>query len=478
MYSVAGTITYDSDELVPDASVSAGKYIYQNQAASYTEITVTGEDAQHSDLPTNDEVVRSSNSTLKVKWIVEEVRIKETKCEEGFLPHPFFSIIKFSMKIRETKGDQMKRKQWMQMVFVASSMILLTGCYQRYQRQSSPKKEAATSQTNTKKQTKKADTKQLYQSVFSDYQKIFATSNDLDAISKLNSQLAKEDRMINSWVIESVINQPEAVRYAFKDLNSDGVDEMIIANQQTDGSYFVTGVYYLKDQKPTLLAEGFVAGHGGARNATTLYQGGEVLEVSWLSGTGRGLAVLTRIEKTPKAATKVQEEEVQVPGSDLNALFGKTDEDKLDLKSFDWQTFDSTPSGVNPQSQEKTPWNTEKSAQLAAFMKTWGEKMGQPNYQKGIAGGDVGPDNLYTLGDNSKMDAIYTDTGQGNAKYRIVERYSNWDKYPDVHSYFFAITDTGEGIVFHSPTTNGGKMYLKPTDNKELQEAFTQILHQ
>ena len=57
MYSVAGTITYDSDELVPDASVSAGKYIYQNQEASYTEITVTGEDAQHSDLPTNDEVV-------------------------------------------------------------------------------------------------------------------------------------------------------------------------------------------------------------------------------------------------------------------------------------------------------------------------------------------------------------------------------------------------------------------------------------
>ena len=57
MYSVAGTITYDSDELVPDASVSAGKYIYQNQAETYTEITVTGEDAQHLDLPTNDEVV-------------------------------------------------------------------------------------------------------------------------------------------------------------------------------------------------------------------------------------------------------------------------------------------------------------------------------------------------------------------------------------------------------------------------------------
>ncbi|EHJ52979.1 alpha/beta hydrolase [Streptococcus macacae] len=57
MYSVAGTITYDSDELVPDASVNAGKYIYQGQAAHYTETTVTGEDAQHSDLPTNNEIV-------------------------------------------------------------------------------------------------------------------------------------------------------------------------------------------------------------------------------------------------------------------------------------------------------------------------------------------------------------------------------------------------------------------------------------
>ena len=233
---------------------------------------------------------------------------------KGFLPHAFFSIIKFSMKIGESKGDQMKRKQWMQLGLVASSTLLLTGCYQRYQRQSSPKKEATTIQTSAKKQAKKADNKQFYQSVFSDYQKIFATSKELDAISKLNDALAKEDRMINSWVIETVINQPEAVHYAFKDLNNDGVEEMIIANQQTDGSYFVTGVYYLKNQKPTLLAEGFVAGHGGARNATTLYKGGEVLEVSWLSGTGRGVAVLSRIEKVPQATTKSRKKKSKYRG--------------------------------------------------------------------------------------------------------------------------------------------------------------------
>ena len=57
VYSVAGTETYDSDRLVPESSVSAGKYIYQKQVKHFTEITVTGEDAEHSDLPQNDEVV-------------------------------------------------------------------------------------------------------------------------------------------------------------------------------------------------------------------------------------------------------------------------------------------------------------------------------------------------------------------------------------------------------------------------------------
>ena len=76
VYSVAGTITYDSDELVPDASVSAGKYIYQNQAKSYTEITVTGEDAQHSDLPTNDEVVDLVKQHIEGQGVRKEQKTK------------------------------------------------------------------------------------------------------------------------------------------------------------------------------------------------------------------------------------------------------------------------------------------------------------------------------------------------------------------------------------------------------------------
>ena len=130
--------------------------------------------------------------------------------------------------------------------------------------------------------------------------------------------------------------------------------------------------------------------------------------------------------------------------------------------------------------KQKAPWNTNKSAKLVVFIKGLGERIGQPNYKKGISGGDVGEDNLYTFGDgpSEKMNAEYTETGLGNAQYRIVERYSNWDKYPDVHSYFFAITKTGEAIVFHSSTTNGGIMYLNPTENTEIQAEFKRLVEE
>lgn len=67
MYSLAGTSTYDADKIVPFASVEAGKYIYQNTAKHYTQLTVTGSDADHSDLPSNTEVVQYiADKVLKI----------------------------------------------------------------------------------------------------------------------------------------------------------------------------------------------------------------------------------------------------------------------------------------------------------------------------------------------------------------------------------------------------------------------------
>ena len=272
------------------------------------------------------------------------------------------------------------------------------------------------------------------------------------------------------------------MRYTYADLNQDGVEELLVGVEQSNGDYFISGLYYLVNEKPVLLAEGFVAGHGGARNSMNIYKGGDILELSWSSGTGEGRGVLYHLNLNQQVASKLQEQDIRVPGNkSLHSDFGKTEAELMNFKQLDWKKFESSTSSKTISSEEqKAPWNPIKSAKLEVFIKGWGERLGQPNYKKGIAGGDVGPDNLYTFGDgpSEKMNAEYSDTGLGTAQYRIVERYSNWDKFPDVHSYYFAITNTGEAIVFHSPTTNGGVMYLKPTENTEIQAEFKRLVEE
>ena len=342
------------------------------------------------------------------------------------------------------------------------------------------------SQSNTNEQTSvesKKNFKEFYKPVFDNYQKILSTPKDVNAISGLYKSLQGTERPINSWSVENAVFQSDKMRYTYADLNQDGVEELLVGVEQSNGDYFISGLYYLVNEKPVLLAEGFLAGHGGARNSMNIYKGGDILELSWSSGTGEGRGVLYHLNLNQQAASKLQEQDIRVPGNkSLHSDFGKTEAELMNFKQLDWKKFESSTSSKTISSEEqKAPWNASKSAKLEAFIKGWGERLGQPNYQKGIAGGDVGADHLYTLrddGPSEKMNAEYTDTGLGNAQYRIVERYSNWDKYPDVHSYFFAITNTGETIVFHSPTTNGGIMYLKPTENTEIQAEFKRLVEE
>jgi len=342
------------------------------------------------------------------------------------------------------------------------------------------------SQSNTNEQTSvesKKNFKEFYKPVFDNYQKILSTPKDVNAISGLYKSLQGTERPISSWSVENAVFRSDKMRYTYADLNQDGVEELLVGVEQSNGDYFISGLYYLVNEKPVLLAEGFVAGHGGARNSMNIYKGGDILELSWSSGTGEGRGVLYHLNLNQQVASKLQEQDIRVPGNkSLHSDFGKTEAELMNFKQLDWKKFESSTSSKTISSEEqKAPWNASKSAKLEAFIKGWGERLGQPNYQKGIAGGDVGADHLYTLrddGPSEKMNAEYTDTGLGNAQYRIVERYSNWDKYPDVHSYFFAITKTGEAIVFHSPTTNGGIMYLKPTENIEIQAEFKRLVEE
>ena len=339
---------------------------------------------------------------------------------------------------------------------------------------------STTSQSTTNELSKK-DFKEFYKPIFDDYQKILSTPKDIDKIVDLYKNLNATDRPINSWSVENAVFQSDKMSYAYTDLNQDGIEELLIGVEQSSGGYFISGLYYLENEKPVLLAEGFVAGHGGARNSMNIYQGGDILELGWTSGTGEGRGVLYHLNLNQQAASKLQEQDIRVPGNkNLHTEFGKTEAEMLDFNQLDWQKFENSTSKAISSEEQKAPWNASKSAKLDAFIKDRGERLGQPNYKKGIAGGDVGADNLYTFGDgpSEKINAEYSDNGLGTAKYRIIERYSNWDKFPDVHSYFFAITNTGEAIVFHSPTTNGGIMYLKPTENTEIQAEFKRLVEE
>ena len=339
-------------------------------------------------------------------------------------------------------------------------------------------------QSNTSEQTSvesKKNFKEFYKPVFDNYQKILSTPKDVNAIADLYRSLQGAERPINSWSVENAVYHADKMSFAYADLNKDGVEELLIGVEQSNGDYFISGLYYLVNEKPILLAEGFVAGHGGARNSMNIYNDGDILELSWSSGTGEGRGVLYHLNSSQQAASKVQEKDIRVPGNkSLHSDFGKAEAELMNFKQLDWQKFESSTSTTISGEKQKAPWNANKSAKLEDFIKGWGERLGQPNYKKGIAGGDVGADNLYTFGDgpSEKINAEYSDNGLGTAKYRIVERYSNWDKFPDVHSYYFAITNTGEAIVFHSPTTNGGIMYLKPTENTEIQAEFKRLVEE
>ena len=380
----------------------------------------------------------------------------------------------------------MESKKILGSLLVLFISLFMFGCSNQSSENSSQDLSLSTTinHSNSSEQTSvgsKKNFKEFYKPVFDDYQKIFSTSQDPTAISNLYQSLKATERPINSWSLENAVNQADKMSFAYVDLNKDGVEELLIGVEQSNGDYFISGLYYLVNEKPILLAEGFVAGHGGARNSMNIYNDGDILELSWSSGTGEGRGVLYHLNSSQQAASKVQEQDIRVPGNkSLHSDFGKAEADLMNFKQLDWQKFESSTSTTISGEKQKAPWNANKSAKLEAFIKGWGERLGQPNYKKGIAGGDVGADNLYTFGDgpSEKINAEYSDTGLGNAKYRIVERYSNWDKYPDVHSYFFAITNTGEAIVFHSPTTNGGIMYLKPTENTEIQAEFKRLVEE
>ncbi|KRM38838.1 cell surface hydrolase [Lactobacillus hamsteri DSM 5661 = JCM 6256] len=79
VYSLTGGRSYESDGIVPEASVAAAKYVFQNQVKSFTEMTITGDEAGHSDLPQNKQVVQLMKQYLFDKMNSQAPLTKESQ---------------------------------------------------------------------------------------------------------------------------------------------------------------------------------------------------------------------------------------------------------------------------------------------------------------------------------------------------------------------------------------------------------------
>lgn len=79
VYSLTGGRSYESDGIVPEASVAAAKYVFQNQVKNFTEMTITGDEAGHSDLPQNKQVVQLMKQYLFNKKNPQPTITKESK---------------------------------------------------------------------------------------------------------------------------------------------------------------------------------------------------------------------------------------------------------------------------------------------------------------------------------------------------------------------------------------------------------------
>ncbi|NQN86797.1 hypothetical protein HO997_02535 [Streptococcus suis] len=214
---------------------------------------------------------------------------------------------------------------------------------------SSTKQQSSTSSSQVKK-----DDKELYQSVFSDYQAIidFANSADKENVEKMMAVLQGLQLPMNSWVMESVVKTAPHLRYAFYDLNQDGQNELFIGSENTDGAVFVTGFYAIIDGQISLLAENFVAGVGGGRSALVLFQSGEYVSYGWSSGTGDAVGTLNKLDANGQLIEGVEQDFHM--RDELVSVFGKTESEILDPNQFDWEDFEFDSAETDTSSSDQT----------------------------------------------------------------------------------------------------------------------------
>ena len=149
----------------------------------------------------------------------------------------------------------------------------------------------------------------------------------------------------------------------------------------------------------------------------------------------------------------------------------------------------------NSQTQTTALWNSDKAAKLASYMVEFGHKMNQESYKRLTPNGSddfygamsFAKNNRITVGEKTeqnapmtnqqKVDVAFSDDGTGTADYLIVDSYGYSGSAMIL--YHFTIHN-GQPVVLVSLQNQGNPenmYYMYPTNNKDIQEAFANIVN-
>ncbi|EFO55144.1 hypothetical protein SIN_0151 [Streptococcus infantis SK1302] len=124
-------------------------------------------------------------------------------------------------------------------------------------------------------------------------------------------------------------NAPD-FKYALVDLNKDGQDELLIGYEN-----FVSAIYYLDNQKPSLLHTAYVASAGGFRSGFVIYENGLVSYADWQSTRPEMNLALYSFDKN--GVQKIKEATIQIGGNEKAEQVLDISSEKLDLSNIDWK---------------------------------------------------------------------------------------------------------------------------------------------
>ena len=152
-------------------------------------------------------------------------------------------------------------------------------------------------------------------------------------------------------------------------------------------------------------------------------------------------------------------------------------------------------SGQSSQTNTTALWNSDKAAKLASYMVEFGHKMNQESYRRLTPNGSddfygamsFAKNNRITVGEKTeqnapmtnqqKVDVAFSDDGTGTADYLIVDSYGYSGSAMIL--YHFTI-HKGQPVVLVSLQNQGNPenmYYMYPTNNKDIQEAFANIMN-